>query len=60
MNSLPPDSDLSEDLIGELQTAMLERVRDKQAPIRCDTVKVLMRLANPGEVSQHQKCCFFL
>lgn len=50
VNSLKPEADLSEELVVLLQKAMLGRLRDKQAPVRCHAVRVLMRLAEPGSV----------
>eukprot|EP00884_Botryococcus_braunii_P003520 jgi/Botrbrau1/13169/Bobra.242_1s0006.1 len=56
LNSLKADADLSEELVLLLQKSMLKRLRDKLAPVRCHAVRVLMRLAEPGEAGDYAGC----
>ena len=51
LHKLPAECEMSEDLAEGLQEAMLERLRDKQPPVRVQAIAVLSRLADPGEVS---------
>ena len=41
---------MSEELAEGLQEAMLERLRDKQPPVRVQAIAALSRLADPGQV----------
>lgn len=50
LHRLPAECELSEDLVEGLQEALLERLRDKQAPVRVQAISALCRLADPGEV----------
>ncbi|KAK9813545.1 hypothetical protein WJX73_006201 [Symbiochloris irregularis] len=49
LHRLPAECELSEELVEGLQEALLERLRDKQAPVRVQAISALCRLADPGE-----------
>lgn len=50
LHKLPGDYEMSEELAEGLQKAMLERLRDRQPPVRVQAISALSRLADPGQV----------
>ena len=50
LDSCPPEVDLGDDVLEELQRALLERLEDAKPPVRAAAARALKRLPMAGEV----------
>lgn len=56
MGNLPPESELSDELLDGFQTAMTERLEDGKPTVRAVAVRALARLPDPGEEGDFSGC----